>query len=173
MRGTDTGGVEWLNRGARGWQRPLPEQVSTIVREYKIDGAFFDTQPNTGNAGRYPPIDGLRKIVGDLRGESPNLMFATESWLDTTFGFLHAGQTPAGYRNWSSRFGRRFAHLAMGEPSRGSTGVHELGYCEYDFDQLMTVFDWPTLAIVDTTLRDAPEKAARVVDYAKMRLKKS
>lgn len=115
----------------------------------------------------------MRTIVGDLRNESPNLLIATESWLDTTFSFLHAGQTPAAYKNWSSRFGRRFAHLAMGEPSRGSTGVHELGFCEYNFEQLMTIFDWPTLALVDTTLRDAPTQAARVIEYAKARLKKS
>lgn len=46
----------------------------------------------------------------------------------------------------------------MGEPSRGSTGVHEAGYCAYDFEQVMNCFDWPTLALLDTTLRDAPRK---------------
>jgi hypothetical protein len=172
-RGTDTNGAVWLNPGAPGWQNHLTNQVRATVRDYNIDGAFFDTQPGTGNDRHYSEIEGLRKIVGDLRSDSPNLMIATESWLDTTFSFLHAGQTPAGYKNWSRRFGRRFAHLAMGEPSRGSTGVHEAGYCEYNFEQLMTLFDWPTLAIVDTTLKDAPEKAERVIDYAKVRLKKS
>ncbi len=173
VRGSDTDGSAWLNPGAPGWRQHLTGQVRSTMRDFKIDGAFFDTQPNTENDRVHAPIDGLRKIVTDLRSDHPEFMIATESWLDTTFSFLHAGQTPAPYKNWSSHFGRRFAHLAMGEPSRGSTGVHEAGYCEYNFEQVMNCFDWPTLALADTTLRDAPEKADRVVQYAKARLRHS
>ncbi len=172
VRGGDTNGSAWLNPGAPGWRQHLTDQVHDTAKIFGIDGAFFDTQPNTENDRENPPIDGLRRIVADLRSDRPDFMIATESWLDTTFSFLHAGQTPAPYKNWSSRFGRRFAHLAMGEPSRGSTGVHEAGYCEYNFDQLMNCFDWPTVALVDTTLRDAPEKVERVIQYAKARLRK-
>jgi len=50
--------------------------------------------------------------------------------------------------------------------------VHEAGYCEYNFEQVMNCFDWPTLALVDTTLWDAPEKAEHVIQYAKARLRK-
>jgi len=170
VRGSDTDGSAWLNPGAPGWQAHLSDQVRSTIRDFRIDGAFFDTQPNFGNDRRYDPAEGLRKIVTDLRSETANLMIATESWADLTYSFLHAGQTPAGYKNWSARYGRRFAHLAMAEPSRGSTGVHELGFCEYNFDQLMSVFDWPTLALVEDTLTKAPEKAARVIQYAKSRL---
>ncbi len=171
VRGGDTNGAVWLNPGAPGWRQHLTDQVHATATTFGIDGAFFDTQPNTDNDRINPPIDGLRKIVADLRSDRPNFMIATESWLDTTFSFLHAAQTPAAYRNWSSHFGRRFAHIAMGEPSRGSTGVHEAGYCAYNFEQLMNCFDWPTLALVDTTLRDAPEKAERVVKFARSRLR--
>ena len=171
VRGGDTDGSAWLNPGAPGWRKHLTDQVQATIQRFGIDGAFFDTQPNTENDQLHPPIDGLREIVTELRGNRPQFMIATESWLDTTFSFLHAGQTPAGYKNWSSRFGRRFAHLAMGEPSRGSTGVHEAGFCDYNFEQVMDCFDWPTLALVDTTLRDAPDKVDRVIQYAKARLK--
>ncbi len=172
VRGSDSDGAVWLNPGAPGWQRHLTDQVRATVRDYGIDGAFFDTQPNFENDRRYSAVDGLHKIVTDLRGESPDLMIATESWSDLTFSFLHAGQTPAGYKNWSARYGRRFAHLAMGEPSRGSTGVHELGICAYNFDQLITLFDWPTLAIVDTTLKDAPQASERMIRHARAHLKR-
>ncbi len=173
VRGSDTDGAAWLNPGAPGWRQHLTDQVRATIRDFMIDGAFFDTLPNSENDRVHAPIKGLRTIVGDLRSDHPEFMIATESWLDTTFSFLHAGQTPAAYKNWSSHFGRRFAHLAMGEPSRGSTGVHEAGYCEYNFEQVMNFFDWPTLALVDTTLRDAPEKADRVVQYAKARLRRT
>ncbi len=172
VRGSDTNGSAWLNPSAPGWRRHLTDQVHATAESFGIDGAFFDTQPNTENDRVNPPIDGLRKIVTDLRTDHSGFMIATESWLDTTFSFLHAGQTPAPYNNWCSHFGRRFAHLAMGEPSRGSTGVHEAGYCAYNFDQVMNCFDWPTLALVDTTLRVAPEKAERVIQYARARLRK-
>lgn len=173
VRGGDTNGSAWLNPGAPGWRQHLTDQVHATAQTFGIDGAFFDTQPNTENDRVNPPIEGLRKIVSDLRSDRPDFMIATESWLDTTFSFLHAGQTPAPYKNWSSRFGRRFAHLAMGEPSRGSTGVHEAGYCAYNFEQVMNCFDWPTLALVDTTLRDAPDKAERVIAYARSRLRQA
>lgn len=172
VRGSDTNGAAWLNPGAPGWRQHLTDQVQATAQIFGIDGAFFDTQPNTENDRVNPPIEGLRRIVTDLRSDRPDFMIATESWLDTTFSFIHAGQTPAPYKNWSSHFGRRFAHLAMGEPSRGSTGVHEAGYCAYNFEQVINCFDWPTLALVDTTLRDAPEKAERVVQYARSRLGK-
>ncbi len=172
VRGGDTNGSAWLNPGAPGWRQYLTDQVHATAETFGIDGAFFDTQPNTENDRVNPPIEGLRKIVSDLRADHPDFMIATESWLDTTFSFLHAGQIPAPYKNWCSHFGRRFAHLAMGEPSRGSTGVHEAGYCAYNFEQVMTAFDWPTLALVDTTLRDAPKKAERVIAYARSRLVK-
>ncbi len=173
VRGSDTEGSAWLNPGAPGWGGHLTDQVRATVRDFGVDGAFFDTQPSTENDRVHQPMEGLRTIVGNLREEHPNLMIATESWLDTSFAFLHAGQTPAAYKNWSSRYGRRWAHLAMGEPSRGSSGVHELGICEYNFEQVMTLFDWPTLALVDTTLQDAPGKAERVIDYAKGGLPRS
>lgn len=172
VRGGDTNGSAWLNPSAPAWGQHLTDQVHATAQKFGIDGAFFDTQPNTQNDRINPPIDGLRRIVTDPRSDRPDFMIATERWLDTTFSFLHAGKTPAPYKNWSSHFGRRFAHLAMGEPSRGSTGVHEAGYCEYNFEQVMNCFDWPTLALVDTTLRDAPERADRVIQYAKARLRR-
>lgn len=171
-RGSETNGSAWLNPGAPGWRQHLTDQVRATRHDFGIDGAFFDTQPNTENDRVNPPIDGLRRIVSDLCEDRSEFMIATESWLDTTFAFLHAGQTPAPYKNWCSYFGRRFAHLAMAEPSRGSTGVHEAGYCAYNFDQVMSCFDWPTLALVESTLRDAPDKAERAISYARSRLKK-
>ncbi|MGH9606165.1 MAG: hypothetical protein ACRD3N_10765 [Terracidiphilus sp.] len=47
VRGSGTNGGAWLDPGAPGFQRHLTQQVRTIVRDYKIDGAFFNTQPNS------------------------------------------------------------------------------------------------------------------------------
>lgn len=167
VRGSNFDEAQWMNPGAPGWRNHLTNQVAALNRTYQLDGSFFDTQPNTENDRRYQPFEGLKQMVAELRDQNPNLMIATESWLDLGFTFLHAGQTPAPYKNWCGKYGRRFAHLSMAEPSRGSTGVHELGHVPYNFEDLMTLFDWPTVALVDTTLQASPEKVERVIQHAK------
>jgi len=96
-------------------------------------------------------------------------LLATESWFDLSLGIIPCSHTLDGPGHWSAKYQRRFAHVSLGEPSRGSTGVHEVGHVDYDLDDLLKTFDWPTLAVVDGTIDLAPDKAEAVIAAAKMK----
>ena len=160
-----------LNPGAPGWRDHLIHQVNDLNQRFEFDGNFFDTQPNIENDFENNPLDGLRKLSESLREKRAGLLIATESWFDLSLEFIPCSQTLDGPGHWSSKYQRRFAHVSLGEPSRGSTGVHEVGNIDYDLDDLLKTFDWPTLAIVDGTIANAPGKAEAVISAAKKKFR--
>ena len=159
----------WLNPGASGWRDHLTQQINGLNERFDFDGNFFDTQPNTENDLKNNPLQGLRTLSESLREKRPGLLLATESWFDLSLGIIPCSQTLDGPGRWSAKYQRRFAHVALGEPSRGSTGVHEVGHVDYDLKDLLKTFDWPTLAVVDGTIDVAPGKAEAVIAAAKMK----
>jgi hypothetical protein len=126
-RSRDTGWQQWLNPGAPAWQNHLVKQIEVLLNDYKFDGVFLDTQPNTENDARYSPLEGLRQICDRLRARHKDLLIATESFNELSIGFVPVNHTRGGVGNWPSRYIRRYAYLAEGEPGRGSTGVEEDG----------------------------------------------
>jgi hypothetical protein len=156
-----------LNPGAPGWRDHLIKQVSDLNQRFNFDGNFFDTQPNVENDFKNDPLEGLRKLSESLRERHSGLLLATESWFDLSLGFIPCSQTLDGPGRWSAEYQRRFAHVSLAEPSRGSTGVHEVGRVQYDLDDLLKTFDWPTLAVVDGTIDSAAARAEAVILAAK------
>ncbi len=167
IRASAGAGGAWLNPGAPGWRDHLIQQVNALNAQYKFDGNFFDTQPNTANDFKNDPLEGLRKLADALRARREGLLLATESWFDLSLGIIPCSQTPDGPGHWSRRYQRRFAHVSLGEPSRGSTGVHELGHVDYDLKDLLKTFDWPTVALVDGTLQAVPDRVDAVIRAGK------
>jgi hypothetical protein len=167
IRSSAGGGGAWLNPGASGWRDHLIHQVGALNSQFEFDGNFFDTLPNTANDFHNNPLEGLRVLADALRAKRPELLLATESWFDLSLGIIPSSQTPDGHGHWSRKYQRRFAHVSLGEPSRGSTGVHELGHVDYDLPDLIETFDWPTLSIVDGTIEAAPRKVEAVIAAAK------
>lgn len=68
-------------------------------------------------------------------------------------------------------FCRSFAHLCLGDPGRGSTGVHELGFNAITRAPLRKGI-LPTLCIVEDTLEKAPEKVMEILADAEAYRKK-
>jgi hypothetical protein len=95
------------------------------------------------------------------------LLIATESSNELSMAFVPVNHTPGGVGNWPSRYVRRYAYLAEGEPGRGSTGVEEDGTMPYDLKELTERYDWPTISFVEDTLQVAPDKLQVVIDVAK------
>ncbi len=64
------------------------------------------------------------------------------------------------------RYNRNWLHLSAGDPSRGSTGVHELGYSPFALapDERHIL---PTLTVVDGTLANGAEGVERVIAQAR------
>jgi hypothetical protein len=166
-RARDTGWQQWLHPGAPAWQNHLVGQIGSLLDQYQFDAVFLDTQPSTENDARYSPLEGLRQICERLRARRKDLLIATESFNELSIGFVPVNHTRGGVSNWPSRYIRRFAYLAEGEPGRGSTGVEEDGTVPYNPEEIARHYDWPTVSFVEDTLKVAPDKVQAVIDRAK------
>ncbi len=59
-----------------------------------------------------------------------------------------------------------FPFLSAGDPSRGSTGVHERGTEPFRLSALAR-HHWPTVTLVDGSIARAPERVERVIAQAR------
>jgi len=58
------------------------------------------------------------------------------------------------YPPGSERYVKTFQHLSRPAPERGSTGVHEAGFRDYEADYLATERAVPTMTVVDDTFTE-------------------
>lgn len=167
-RAHDPGWQAWLNPGAPLWRERLLDQVSTVVRDYQLPAVFFDTQHIWDNDPQYPLYEGLRTLRDDLKAGFEDLLVAGEGWYDALGAVTPVSQAgaPAQWPQAFSRYCRTFAHLMWGDPSRGSSGVHEAGYTGFGLVPDAQHW-WPTVTIVDGTLARSPEKAEQVIEQAR------
>ncbi len=167
-RAHDPGWQAWLNPGAPLWRDRLFPQVSALVEEYKLSAVFFDTHHIWDNDLRYPLFDGLQALRDDLKGRFEDLLLAGEGWYDALGSITPVSQVgaPAQWEQAFARYCRTFAHLMWGDPGRGSSGVHEAGYTSFGLVPDAQHW-WPTVTIVDGTLKEAPEKVEQVIEQAK------
>ncbi|MDI7274956.1 MAG: hypothetical protein QME94_03160, partial [Anaerolineae bacterium] len=166
-RSGDTGWQAWLNPGAPAWQDELVRQVSGLVSRYGFDAAFFDTTEAWDNDPDHAVFEGLQQLASRLRRAHPQLLLCAESWWDrllAVFVAFHAA--PLGPGAWMADYARRWAHLCEAEPSRGSTGVHELGHTPYVEQELAPGY-WPTISFVEDTLEKAQPKIEDVIALAR------
>lgn len=166
-RAHDPGWQAWLNPGAPSWRARLVDQVSELVRAYDLPAVFFDTQHVWINDPRHDLYGGLVALRDELKSRFPDLLVTGEGWYDALGAVTpvsHSG-LPAAWADVFGRYNRGFLHLSAGDPSRGSTGVHELGYNPFqlapDEQHLL-----PTLTVVDGTIARAAEGVERVIAQA-------
>lgn len=171
----DHGWGALLNPGAPSWQNRLVAQIRSLIERYGFDSVFLDISAVWVNDPRYDVHAGVLDLVTRLREGNPDLLVAGEGWYDAigaatplmqsghTEGVLHWHDTP--HPALFDRANRSFGHLCLGDPGRGSTGVHELG------TNPITRVPWrrgiiPTVTIVEDTLRTAPAAVQSIVDDA-------
>ena len=165
-----------LNPGAPTWQNRLVSQITTMVERYGFDGVYLDISAVWVNDPRYNIYRGVVQLVSRIREDHPELLIGGEGWYDGvglatplmmsghTEGEMHWHDEP--YPDMFERYHRSFAHLCLGDPGRGSTGVHELGTNLTTRVPLRRSLI-PTLTIVDDTLEIAPSKVQEIIDDAK------
>lgn len=173
----DLGWGALLNPGAPTWQNRLVTQITGLVEEYDFDSVFLDISACFNNDPRYDMFVGTLKLVERLRENNPNLLVAGEGWYDGvglatplmqtghTEGDLHWHDALA-YPGFFDKYNRSFAHLCLGDPGRGSTGVHELGYNPITTSPLRKGVI-PTVTIVEDTLQKAPAQVEKIIEAAK------
>ncbi|CAK4843185.1 unnamed protein product [Aphanomyces euteiches] len=173
----DHGSGAMLNPGAPGWQNRLVTQITGLMDKYGFDGVFLDISAAWVNDPYYPYFDGLVELCRRIRDNRPEAYIAGEAWFDAagaptpltqsghTDGVMHYHDEP--YAELFDKYNRCFGHLCLGDPGRGSTGVHELGYNLTQTRTPLRKGVIPTLTIVEDTLTSAPAKVLEIIEDAK------
>ncbi len=165
-----------VNPGAPGWQRQLTNEISKINRKYKMDAVFLDISAWWSNEANFDCYEGTRDLIERIKDENPGILVVGEAWYDAmttitpvvqcghTDGIFHWHDEP--YEPIFNTYCRQFAHLCLGDPSRGSTGVHELGYNSIQGSPYRESII-PTISIVDGTIENAGEEVMEIINQAK------
>jgi len=139
-RANDPGWQAWLNPGAPAWRERLLAQVSNLVAEYRLPAVVTLSLP-----AAFVHVNVI--VFGAVTPVS------------------QVGP-PAQWHQVFSRYCRSFGHLMWGDPSRASTGVHEAGRTGFGLVPEGRHW-WPTVTIVDGTLKLAAEKVEQVIEQAR------
>jgi hypothetical protein len=165
-----------LNPGAPTWQNRLVGQITSLADRYGFDGVFLDISAVWLNDPNHDVYAGVLRLVERIRAGRPNLLVAGEGWYDAvaaatplmqsghTDGVMHWHDRP--YPALFDRYGRSFGHLCLGDPGRGSTGVHELGHNPITRVPVRKGLI-PTVTIVEDTIAMAPDRVLEIVEDAK------
>jgi hypothetical protein len=166
-RAHDPGWQVWLNPGAPLWRQRLSSEISGLIDRYELPAVFLDTHHIWDNDPRYPLYEGLRSLRDGLKRDREQLLIAGEGWYDALGAITPVSQVgaPAQWDQAFSRYCRTFAHLMWGDPSRGSSGVHEAGYTGSGLVPDARHW-WPTVTIVDGTIEAAPQQVEKVIEQA-------
>ena len=187
--GIGAGSVDWdgsrhynhasnavLSPGAPAWQTKLVEEITDLREKYHMDAMFLDIAAAWTNEANFDDYIGVSQLVKRLREKNPNLLIAGEGWYDAmgavtplvqsghTNGVLHWHDEP--YAPVFDQYARSFAHLCLGDPGRGSTGVHELGF-NHIIDSPLRKGIIPTVSIVEDTLKACPKGVEKIISTAK------
>ena len=167
-RAHDPGWQAWLNPGAPAWSHRLVDQVSRLVEAYDIPAVFFDTDHIWTNDPGHPVYEGIAALRDALKARFADLLIAGEGWYDALGAVTPVSQlgAPAQWPEIFSKYCRTFLHLSAGDPSRGSTGVHEAGFTPFRLAPDAEYW-WPTVTIVDGTIERAPERVEEVIGQAR------
>ena len=167
-RAHDGGWQAWLNPGAPGWGNRLYEESARIVEQFGVDSTFYDTAGSWLNDPNHPVYEGMMRLRDRLKERFPDLLVTCEHWyspLGAIFPVSHHW-CPDSFPEVFAKYNRRWAHLNTGDPSRGSTGVHEMGTHPWEMPELRKDL-WPTVTFVDGTIENAPDRVEQVIDLAK------
>lgn len=168
-RAHDPGWQAWLNPGSPPWRQRLLDQISALVTAYDLPAIFFDTTHVYVNDPRHDVYTGMAAVRDELKSRFPDLLIAGEGWYDALGAITPVSHTPAHVpAQWPtlfSRYCRGFLHLATGDLSRGSTGVHEQGTAPPG--EIPDVpYLWPTITLVDGTLEHARSRVDALITEA-------
>lgn len=165
-----------LNPGAPTWRNRLAGQIIALIDRYGFDGVFLDISAVWTNDPKYDVYRGVLELVAQIREAHPQVLIGGEGWYDAvgaatplmqcghTDGAMHWHDEP--YPELFERYNRSFGHLCLGDPGRGSTGVHELGYNPITRAPLRRAII-PTVTIVEDTLEKAPNAVEEIVGDAR------
>ncbi len=167
-RAHDPGWHAWLNPGAPGWGNRLFEESARIIEQFGVDSTFYDTSGSWTNDPNHPVFEGMMRLRDRLKERFPEMLVTGEHWYSPLGAIFPVSHTfaPERFNEVFAKYNRRWHHLNTGDPSRGSTGVHEMGTHTWQMPELR-IDQWPTVTFVDGTIANAPDRVEQVIELAK------
>ena len=162
------GWLAYMNLADERWRAHLLGRIDHVIREYGVDAYFLDIVGGHVNATNGDMHEGTRRLVTDLRGRHPDVLCVGEMPYDALHGFIGMYQAGGGAR-WR-RYSKYFSHLSAPAPGRGSSGVHEAGFGQFDDVTLgLRPEILPTLQVVEDTITAHRDVMAEVIRRARAR----
>lgn len=165
-----------LNIGNKAWADCLFTQIKDNSLTFDADGAFLDIAACYVNDRHHRVYEGVVDFCDRLRTIKKDFLVSGEGYYDglsRAMPLFQSGHTDGKmhYHNRVSdvlftRFSREFAHLCLGDPSIGSTGVHEQGINE-EKETPFSKAIIPTLSLVDGSIENGQEEYLRIIEEAK------
>ena len=166
------GWLAYMNLGVDSWRQWLETRIADCIDRYGVDAYFLDIAGGHVNDAKADMHAGTQRLVADLRARYPKVLCVGEMPYDALFGFIpvyHAGGGGLMRPGWL-RYAKFFQHLSLPAPGRGSTGVHEAGFGDFNAQTLMLRPDAiPTLNVVDDTFSAHRDVMAAVIRKARER----
>lgn len=165
-----------LSVANKKWADLLYNQIKDISLTYGFDGVFLDIAACFTNDKNHSFYPGLMEFCSRLRTIKEDFLVSGEGYYDglsKIIPLFQSGHTD-GRMNYHDRideelfnkYSREFGHLCLGDPSVGSSGVHELGInTEYKVPFRKGII--PTLSLVEESLEKGKEKVEEIINQAK------
>ena len=157
----------YMNLGVASWRRWLGARIADVIERYGVDAYFLDITGGWMNNTKADMHEGMRRLVTELRQRYPRVLACGEFLYDALVEFIPL------YHVYNPRmvpFARFFSHLSHPAPGRGSSGVHESGFSQWDAATLsLSQRDGliPTLMVVDDTFTRYRDAMAAVIAKAR------
>ena len=143
------GWLSYMNLGVDSWRTWLTERIADVIDRYGVEAYFLDITGGWMNNPQADMHEGLRKLVADLRTRFPKVLVCGEFHYDALLSFIPFFHV---YGPRAAKYARFFSHLSHPAPGRGSSGVHESGFNDWNAQTLsLSPGTIPTLSVVDDT----------------------
>ncbi len=160
------GTYEYMNLGVRAWRDWLSGRITDAINRYQIDGYFLDIVGGWVNNEKGDMHEGTRLMVNELRSKHPHVLAVGEMSYDALYEVIPVYQVGAGR---FSKYCRTFRHLSNPAPGRGSSGVHESGFGNFNLDGQTRGSALPTITVVDDTFDLHKDEMSQIIATAKAR----
>ena len=162
------GWLTYMNLGADAWRNHLEARIAEVIDRFGVDAYFLDIVGGHVNSTTGDMHAGTKRLVENLRARYPRVACVGEMPYDALHGFIpmyHAGNG-AIWRKYS----RYFQHLSAPAAGRGSSGVHEWGFSQFNQETLgLSPAAIPTLQVVDDTFTKYRDTMTAIITRAKAR----
>ena len=163
----------YLNIGVESWRQWLSDRIADIIERFEADAYFLDIAGGWENNTKADTHEGTCRLVASLREKFPHVMACGEMSYDALLSCIPVYQvfSEQSYPVAFSKYCRAFQHLSHPAPGRGSSGVHESGFGQFNRDTLsLSEHQIPTITIVDDTFDRYRDVMAAIIAKAKERV---